>query len=383
MKIRSILLACLTAAYGLAAEEVYFEVDGSNQTFVIRLTDPAAIREARAIVSGAQTDRVSVSGLVVKAPALYNPRYSFHLDAGSISFFSFATEVCDAAPGYVEEHLAEVGGAFLPGNRWCPWNSKVAREVPAPPGTERMLTVTSAASLSEVAVSPGSLASAFATGMTERTESATTAELPETLAGLTVEITQAGETQPHRAGLLFASPNQVNFLVPEAVKPGVVSVRVSHASGARFEGASRAQIVAPGIFFSAYEQQNYAAALLVRVRPDGTQIVEPLLETNTGGFLVPRAAEMKSPDEKLYLCLYGTGIRNVSADKLQVVVGSDSVPVLFAGAQGVTPGLDQINLELPPTLWNAPLADIRISAPVDVGTLNGNTVRILLKRSGQ
>jgi hypothetical protein len=38
-------------------------------------------------------------------------------------------EVCDAATSYVEEHLAEVGGAFLPGRRWCPWSSRVIAEV--------------------------------------------------------------------------------------------------------------------------------------------------------------------------------------------------------------------------------------------------------------
>jgi hypothetical protein len=46
-----------------------------------------------------------------------------------ISFFEMSIEVCDAATGYVEQHLAEVGGAFLPGWRWCPWSSRVMEEV--------------------------------------------------------------------------------------------------------------------------------------------------------------------------------------------------------------------------------------------------------------
>lgn len=41
-------------------------------------------------------------------------------------------EVCDAAIGYVEEHLAEVGEAFLPGGRWCPWGSALIEEVQFP-----------------------------------------------------------------------------------------------------------------------------------------------------------------------------------------------------------------------------------------------------------
>ncbi|WPB77176.1 hypothetical protein KYC5002_50385 [Archangium violaceum] len=46
------------------------------------------------------------------------------------SFFDVAIEVCDADMGFVQEHLDEAGGAFLPGFLWCPWNSRLKREVP-------------------------------------------------------------------------------------------------------------------------------------------------------------------------------------------------------------------------------------------------------------
>ena len=32
----------------------------------------------------------------------------------------------------VDQHLAEVGGAFLPNRQWCPWSSRIAREVSVP-----------------------------------------------------------------------------------------------------------------------------------------------------------------------------------------------------------------------------------------------------------
>ena len=47
----------------------------------------------------------------------------------SISFFSQAIEVCDANMMYVEDHLDEACGAFLPGCHWCPWDSRLTREV--------------------------------------------------------------------------------------------------------------------------------------------------------------------------------------------------------------------------------------------------------------
>ncbi len=98
-------------------------------TFTIMLTDSVRIQEARDIISGVQTDRVSVIGRVVKAPASYNPPWSYHLDPASIQFFQFATEVCDAHPLYVEEHLEEACGAFLPQCIWCPYASRVVAEV--------------------------------------------------------------------------------------------------------------------------------------------------------------------------------------------------------------------------------------------------------------
>lgn len=71
---------------------------------------------------------------VTRSPrwAPYNPRWSFHCDPATVGFFDVAIEVCDATLPYVEDHLDEAGGAFLPGAYWCPWSSKLTREVPAP-----------------------------------------------------------------------------------------------------------------------------------------------------------------------------------------------------------------------------------------------------------
>ena len=65
----------------------------------------------------------------MKERASYNPDWSYHLAPESIEFFEMAVEVCDATTAYVEEHLAEAGGSFLPGNAWCPWTSKLLDEV--------------------------------------------------------------------------------------------------------------------------------------------------------------------------------------------------------------------------------------------------------------
>lgn len=103
---------------------------GVTNKFVIMLRDRRKIREARAILAGKQTERTHVGGIIVKKRAWYNPRWRYHLAPDSIEFFGFSIEVCDANMQYVQEHHKEVGGAFLPGNRWCPWSSELVREIP-------------------------------------------------------------------------------------------------------------------------------------------------------------------------------------------------------------------------------------------------------------
>ena len=38
-------------------------------------------------------------------------------------------EVCDASVVYVEEHLDEAGGEFLPNYLWCRWGSRILKEL--------------------------------------------------------------------------------------------------------------------------------------------------------------------------------------------------------------------------------------------------------------
>ncbi len=63
----------------------------------------------------------------MKEPADYNPLWSYHLHPDSIDFFEYEIEVCDATIQYVEDHLNEVGGSFLPNNFWCPWCSRLIK----------------------------------------------------------------------------------------------------------------------------------------------------------------------------------------------------------------------------------------------------------------
>ena len=106
-----------------------FDYPPDEKTFIFKLTDPARIQEARDILNGKQKNQPHVTGLIVRRPVSYNPPWHYYLKPSSISFSDASIEVCDASIGYVEEHLHEVGGSFLPGNRWCPWGSRLVKEV--------------------------------------------------------------------------------------------------------------------------------------------------------------------------------------------------------------------------------------------------------------
>ncbi|GGP06776.1 calmodulin-binding protein [Nonomuraea glycinis] len=132
----AIAMLALTApaqAQRAAAPEAYFEfTDSTRERAVLKLTDPAKIQHARELVTGITNDRPHILGRIVKRPAPYNPRWSYHYNPETVDFFDFAIEVCDASIPYVEDHLDEAGGAFLPGLIWCPWSSRLVREIPVP-----------------------------------------------------------------------------------------------------------------------------------------------------------------------------------------------------------------------------------------------------------
>jgi hypothetical protein len=123
------LISFSAPAYAATPARFVLETPPASDQFVIELTDESKILQARNILKGTQKDDTHVLGRIIKKPAPYNPKWSYQLDPASISFFSMAIEVCDASIAYVEDHLDEAGGAFLPGAYWCPWNSRLVKEI--------------------------------------------------------------------------------------------------------------------------------------------------------------------------------------------------------------------------------------------------------------
>ncbi|SHL27569.1 BP74-related protein [Actinacidiphila paucisporea] len=122
------LTATVPGQASAAGNTAYFtmrDITGSN--FTVAITNPDTIREARDIV--ASGDRKIIIGRIVKSAAAYNAPWDFHYNPDTIQFADQGIEVCDATTPYVEDHLDEAGGAFLPGLYWCNWTGRLIAEV--------------------------------------------------------------------------------------------------------------------------------------------------------------------------------------------------------------------------------------------------------------
>lgn len=342
-------------AAAVAAEEAYFVFDSPprRDLFIIKLTDPAKIQKARDIISGKETQARHVSGVIVKQPACYNAPWSFHLDPQSIEFFSFAIEVCDGAMGYIEGHLDEVGGALLPGNRWCPWGSRLVREIPPPTCNDGAKSF-SAASYRRAGLAGESIVAAFGSDLANATVTAATLPLPTTLAGTTVKI-KDGAGVERLAPLFFVSPGQVNYLVSPGAAPGLAVVTIRNANGKAVVEETQVLTIAPGLFTSNGDGSGAPAALALRVRADGSQQFEPAFRFDPAqNKFVPAAIDL-GPDlgsatDQVFLILYATGLRGAARSDLQAEIGGGLANIVFAGTAPGLEGVDQVNISLPRSL---------------------------------
>ena len=161
---------------------------------------------------------------------------------------------------------------------------------------------------SQAQFAPEELVSFYGTKLADAAEPALAAALPQSLGGLSVSVADASGAVL-AAGLSYVSPSQVNFVIPAGLARGAALVTV--VRGGVVIGAVPVTLgsVAPGIFAS--------------------QIVRG------GGGAV-------------YLVIYGTGIRNRSDNTaVSCTVNGQTLPVLYAGAQGDFAGLDQVNVLVP------------------------------------
>jgi uncharacterized protein (TIGR03437 family) len=235
----------------------------------------------------------------------------------------------------------------------------------------------SAASFSGTQVAPESIVAAFGTGLATQTLTASIVPLPSTLAGTSVKVRDSVGVE-RLAPLFFVAPQQINYLIPVGTATGVGTIIVTSGDGKQSIGAVQIAAVAPALFAANANGQGVAAAVALRVKPEGTQSFEPVAQFNSAtGRFVTTPIDLGAANEQVFLLLFGSGIRGRSAlTAVTCQIGGTIVPVSFAGAQGGFVGLDQINIgQLPRTLAGRGEVDLVLTVDGKVA----NTVRIAIK----
>ncbi len=222
-------------------------------------------------------------------------------------------------------------------------------------------------------VASNSIAAGFGNGFSMATTVANTLPLPTTLGGASESLTDStGATLS--APLFMVNAGQINYLVPAGLAPGKATVKVTDGSNS-YTGALEISNVAPAIFTADSSGTGPPAAQVVRFSGGVTSMdPAPFVIGPNGSPAVTAPIKLTPYTDSVYLILYGTGIRNHSANPVIATINGIKVPVLYAGPQADV-GLDQINLgPLPQTL--AAAGNVNVVITVDGVPTNTTTVNI-------
>ncbi len=234
--------------------------------------------------------------------------------------------------------------------------------------TDPALSV-SAASYRRGALAAEAIVTAFGYNLATGTMAAPSLPLPTTLAGTNVKVRDGvGAERP--APLFFVSPTQVNYQMPAGTAPGQAIITITNANGATSAGAVEITPVAPGLFTADASGQGVAAAVVLRIKPDGNRSFEPVSRFDAAqNKVIAVPIDFGPGEDQLFLLLFGTGFRLRSAlSAVTVRIGGESLEAQYAGASGILAGLDQINLRLPQTLNGRGEVDLALT--VDGQTAN-------------
>ena len=166
--------------------------------------------------------------------------------------------------------------------------------------------VASAADRRNLDLTPGGLAALYCKGMTGDP------------AKTTVEVNGL------RASVTYASETQINFVVPEKVRPGTARVVATSSSGRQTTAEAPLRDVSPSLF---------------------TRTADGLGEVSAMDAVRRTSGPFPTGPDTLIMIL-GTGIRN--AKQVAVTIGGRPAPVTSFGPEGKSEGLDQVTIRIPP-----------------------------------
>jgi uncharacterized protein (TIGR03437 family) len=230
----------------------------------------------------------------------------------------------------------------------------------------------SAASFFRSVLAGDSIVAAFGSNLASSVQVATSVPLPTELAGTRVTVRDRAGVE-RLAPLFFVAPLQVNYLMPADTNAGTTTVTISNADGSSSE-TTQVISISPGLFTANTNGQGPPAAVVLRVRNDGSQSFEPVaIFDSAQNSFIPTPIDLGPATDQLFLILFGSGIRSRSAQTTVTarLAGID-LPVSYAGPQDNFVGLDQLNIGLSRGLSGKGEADLTLV----VDGIAANLVRV-------
>ncbi|MGH9834598.1 MAG: hypothetical protein ACRD9Y_16400 [Blastocatellia bacterium] len=227
----------------------------------------------------------------------------------------------------------------------------------------RVAATVSAASFSPEGLASEAIVAAFGANLAPEVQVATAIPLPTSLAGTSVIVRDSAGIE-RLAPLFFVSPAQVNYQIPPGTTIGSAMVTIANSGGAVSASTGVIVRVGPGLFVANGNGQGVAAAVAVRVKADGSQSFEPVATFDQAqNRFVPVPIDLGPPTDTVVLVLFGTGLRNRSAQSaVNVKLGGVDAAVQYASAAPGFVGLDQVNVVAPRALAGRGEIDVALTA---------------------
>jgi len=228
-------------------------------------------------------------------------------------------------------------------------------------------SIVNAATNEPGALAPLSLVSLFGRGLAFTTKALTADEirngqLPTTLIGTGVSVSVDSVAVP----ILFASPTQVNFLIPGNTRTGLRRLRLSREGAAGPEIDIRIGDSAPGLF-------AIASQYVIASHIDG-RLVAADTPAEPGEVIILYAAGLGTTLPALNGMTLPTAAASISARRdLDVLLNGEPIAddlILYAGVTPGFAGLYQINFRIPAGAPANPEIRLRLKGQVSLPSLS-------------
>ncbi len=227
-------------------------------------------------------------------------------------------------------------------------------------GSPRFALTVSAASSVDGPQAPGSLVSAYGFDFADQNTSAKLF-LPVELDDVSLDLVLE-DNSVWRSQLLFVSPGQINYLLPDDLPSGPAELRIKRNDVVIAVERLMIAPVKPALFAANGDGAGAPAGQIVRVIGQEVQEPEPLADFDSGsGRYIPRPIQFQSENERIIIVLYGTGFRNAPPDSLVLLNDQPGRAVQYIGKQDSFAGLDQLNFELPRDMAGAGQVKVAVS----------------------